>query len=254
MASTQDDAFREIQLSGKQLVFVAMAGLVIAVVIFLFGVQVGRGVLAQRGLPEAADAVSSPEPPLASAPVSQPSSGAPVTAGEKLSYAERLASPQPAAEQLKKQGDPAPAPVVTAPAPKPDSPAPVAPARAAGTSPAPAKASTPAPTAAASSPAPAAAAPTRMPAAAAAPAVAASPEPSGTGFSIQVAALAKRDEADVIAKRLAGKGYPAYVMAPAQGTPNMYRVRVGKYKERREADTVAARLQKEEQFKPWVVR
>ena len=45
MASTQDDAFREIQLSGKQLVFVFMAGVVIAVVIFLIGVQVGRGVL-----------------------------------------------------------------------------------------------------------------------------------------------------------------------------------------------------------------
>jgi apolipoprotein N-acyltransferase len=30
-------------------------------------------------------------------------------------------------------------------------------------------------------------------------------------------------------------------------------VRVGKYKERSEADTVAARLQKEEQFKPWIV-
>lgn len=246
MASTHDDAFREIQLSGKQLVFVAMAGLVIAVVIFLFGVQVGRGVLAQRGLPEAADAAGSPEPPLASAPLSQPSSGAPVTAGEKLSYAERLSSPQPAAEQLKKPGDPAPAPVVTAPAPKPDSPAPVVPTRAAATSPAPAKASAPVPPAAA---------PTRLPAAAApAPVVAASPEPPGTGFSIQVAALAKRDEADVIARRLAGKGYPAYVVAPAQGTPNMYRVRVGKYKERHEADTVAARLQKEEQFKPWVVR
>ena len=34
----------------------------------------------------------------------------------------------------------------------------------------------------------------------------------------------------------------------------MFRVRVGKYKDRHEADTVAAKLQKEEQFKPWVVR
>lgn len=229
MASTQEEAFREIQLSGKQLVFVAMAGLVIAVVIFLFGVQVGRGVLAQRGLPEAADAVSPPdEPPLASAPASQPSSGAPVTAGEKLSYAERLASPEPAAEQLKKPGAPAPAPVAVTPTPKPDSPAEKAPTRATSAA--------PAPTAAAPAPAPAAAA------------------PSGTGFAIQVAALQKREEADVIVKRLVGKGYPAYVVVPVQGAPNMYRVRVGKFKERREADTVAARLQKEEQFKPWVVR
>jgi cell division protein FtsN len=38
------------------------------------------------------------------------------------------------------------------------------------------------------------------------------------------------------------------------GAPAVYRVRVGKFKDRHEADTVAARLQKEEQFKPWVVR
>ena len=58
----------------------------------------------------------------------------------------------------------------------------------------------------------------------------------------------------MIVKRLAGKGYPAYVVAPAKGAPPVFRVRVGKYKDRGEADTVAARLQKEEQFKPWIVR
>jgi cell division septation protein DedD len=212
MASTQDDAFREIQLSGKQVVFVFMAGVVIAVVIFLFGVQVGRGVLAQRGLPGAADVANAAEPPPAPSSASQASSGAPVTAGEKLSYAERLAAPEPAAEQLKK---PAGSAVATEggplPTPKPDAPT----------------AATP---------------------------VAASTEPPGTGFAIQVAALRERDEADVIVKRLTGKGYPAYVVAPTKGAPTVYRVRVGKFKERGEADTVAARLQKEEQFKPWVVR
>jgi len=34
----------------------------------------------------------------------------------------------------------------------------------------------------------------------------------------------------------------------------VYRVRVGKFPTRREAETIAARLQKEEQFKPWVTR
>ena len=79
-------------------------------------------------------------------------------------------------------------------------------------------------------------------------------DPAGNGFAIQVAALRERSEADTIVKRLAVKGYPAYVLAPAKGAPAVYRVRVGNYKERREADTMAARLQKEEQFKPWVVR
>ena len=220
MASTQDDAFREIQLSGKQLVFVAMAGLVIAVVIFLFGVQVGRGVLAQRGLPGADEATAAAEPPLAPAAASQPSSDAPVTAGEKLSYAERLASPEPAAERLKKSAPPA-----DPPSPKPE-------------------AATPAPARAGASPEAARGEPQSV----------ASTEPPGAGFAIQVAALQKRDEADVIAKRLAGKGYPAYVVTPTKGAPSVYRVRVGKFKDRSEADTVAARLQKEEQFKPWVVR
>lgn len=218
MATTHDEAFREIQLSGKQLVFVFMAGVVILVVTFLFGVQVGRGVLVQRGTPESteASAASAEEPPPPPASAS-PASGAPVTAGEKLSYAERLAAPEPAAESLKKPETPA-----EAPTPRPEAP-----------------------------PAPA---PVAAPVATKAAPAAASTEPAGTGYAIQVAALKERGEADAIVKRLAGKGYSAYVLASRPGEPAMYRVRVGKFKERREADTVAARLQKEEQFKPWVVR
>lgn len=220
MATTQDDAFREIQLNGKQLVFMAMAFVVIAVGIFLMGVQVGRGVRGERGLPEGADVVAAAtpeaEPPLPPASGTQGSSDTPVTAGEKLSYAERLTGNEAAADSLTKT----PEPPAEAPAPK---------------------AETPAPEPTAATPAPAPAAP-------------AANEPPGNGFAIQVAALRERSEADTIVKSLAGKGYPAYVLAPAKGAPSVYRVRVGKFKERREADTVAARLQKEEQFKPWVVR
>lgn len=226
MASTHDDGFREIQLSGKQIVFVFMAGVVLVVVVFLMGVQVGRGVLAQRGLPGTGDDASlagDPELPPPAAASNQEST--PVTAGEKLSYAERLSAPEPPAERLRKQDDPPP------PAPKAEAPPPVA----------------------AVAPAVPAAAPvatTNVPA----PAAASPSEPGGTGFSIQVAALRERGEADTIVRRLAGKGYPAYVVAPAKGSATIFRVRVGKYKDRREADTVAAKLQKEEQFKPWVVR
>ena len=49
MAShTTDDGFHEIQLNGKQLVFLFMAATVVSVVIFLCGVLVGRGVRAER--------------------------------------------------------------------------------------------------------------------------------------------------------------------------------------------------------------
>jgi cell division septation protein DedD len=71
---------------------------------------------------------------------------------------------------------------------------------------------------------------------------------------VQVAALNARGEADAIAKRLSDKGYAAYVLAPATGTPAVFRVRVGTFKTRREAETIATKLQKEEQFKPWITR
>jgi len=227
MTTNHDDSYREIQLGGKQLVFLFMAVVVIGVTVFLTGVMVGRGVLAARG-PAGVDATvsaaeSDPPPPPASA--SPGSSTSPATAGEKLSYAERLGASEPPKEPLK----PEPAPAAEAPTPRPETPAP-APERA--------------------EPAPAAPPPAPAPAAKAA----ASSEPAGSGFAIQVAALREPEEADAIVKRLAGKGYPAYVVTPARGSAPIYRVRVGKYKERREADTVAARLQKEEQFKPWIVR
>jgi cell division septation protein DedD len=233
MASTHED-FREIQLTGKQLVFWFMAGIVILVVVFLMGMQVGRGVLMARGAPggEVAAAAATPEsePPPPPASASPSSSALPATAGEKLSYAERLGAAEPPKESLKAESTPSPVP----PSPKPDAPEPAT-----------------APPVAAAAPTPKAPAPK-----AAAPATAstASTEPSGPGFAIQVAALREADEADSIVKRLAGKGYAAYVVRPAKGQPQVYRVRVGKFKDRREADTVAARLQKEEQFKPWIVR
>ena len=232
MASAQDDAFREIQLSGKQLVFIFMAVVVIGVSVFLMGVMVGRGVLAAKGSPgaeatTAANEAEPPPPPPASA--GQGSSSTPSTAGEKLTYAERLGS-EPPKEPLKPE-----APAAEAPSPKSEAPA------------------------AESAPAPAAkpaeaAKPVPPPPAPAKSAAVATPEPAGAGFAIQVAALKEPTDADAIVKRLAGKGYPAYVVSPAKGTPAMYKVRVGKYKDRHEADTVAARLQKEEQFKPWIVR
>src|SRR5438132_1596414 len=87
--------------------------------------------------------------------------------------------------------------------------------------------------------------PTPQPARASA-AHAASAEPSGQGFAVQIAALNIRSEADAIVKRLSSKGYAAYVISPLDGTPAVYRVRVGKFTTRREAETVAAKLQKEE--------
>src|SRR2546430_13603391 len=69
----EDDGFHEIQLNGKQLVFLFMAATVVSVVIFLCGVLVGRGVRAERGADTEAANLSTAEPaPQHAAPAATP--------------------------------------------------------------------------------------------------------------------------------------------------------------------------------------
>lgn len=104
-----DDGVHEIQLSGKQIVFLFMATTVVSVVIFLCGVLVGRGVQARR--PAQADRVAAEPPPAAPADAAE-ASGADSGAGT-LTYPKRLESDTPVAEHL------APPPAVTPPAREP---------------------------------------------------------------------------------------------------------------------------------------
>ena len=67
---------------------------------------------------------------------------------------------------------------------------------------------------------------------------------------MQVAATKTRGEADTIVKRLSAKGYAAFVLA----NNNNFRVRVGGYKSKKDADVVAAKLKQEERVNPWVTR
>jgi DedD protein len=237
----QDDGFHEIQLNGKQLVFLFMAATVVSVVIFLCGVLVGRGVRAERSVAvtdSSAVLPESPAPPAAapaSAPASaeQPSATAPPVPPEdnKLSYSERLnegdrketLKPAPVPEKTVAEAAPRPVPPpppVAEPAPSPKATVPATKER-----------DTPA----------------------AVPALATSTS-RADGYAIQVAALRESGEADTIAKRLVSKGYDAYVLTPPGGTPSVYRVRIGSFKTRRDAEAIAAKLQREEQFKPWITR
>ena len=272
-----DDGFHEIQLNGKQLVFLFMAATVVSVVIFLCGVLVGRGVKTERiALVDAAAAnaaaETTPQQPGTPPPTpagSDPTAAAPPPAVDDLTYFDRLDKPKAGAEQLKPataRNEP-PAPLTAPAAPvKPTTPAtPVTPVRIdkpietrkaeqmakaeARPAPvqAPAKPAKPVTDMAAARPAPA----TKP---APAPPAPSAPAASTDGYAVQIAAMNVRGEADAMAKRLASKGYAAYVLAPAAGTPMMFRVRIGKFPTRREADTMAAKLQKEEQFKPWVTR
>ena len=232
--TTSDDGVREIQLNGKQLVFLFMAVTVVSVVIFLCGVLVGRGVQAR---PTAAEATPAVEPADATADAAPPAAPSGPTKAEGLGYTERLQSAGPSSEKLVARDESArtaPAPVATPPAAVTPAPAAVL-APAATTTPAPAAAKTPAPAE------PSAAKP--IPA-----------EPKGDGVAIQVAALKGRTEAEAVVARLKGKGFAAYLMAPLAGQPSVFRVRVGKFKTRAEAEAVATRLEREEQFKPWITR
>ncbi len=225
-----DDGFHEIQLSGKQLAFLVMMTLSGLVLTFLLGVQVGRGVRAERGEDpvDAAPAAStaSADTGAAAAPAEPPAP----TPETPLSYPERL-SGTPPSETLKPQAE-APPPVQTRPA-EPTPP------------PAPAAAETRA------TPPPAASTP---PPAAAARAAATVPTSGRPGrWVVQVISLKNRAGAAEITQKLIAKGYPAFMLPPS-GAPTLYRVQIGKYGDRNEADRVARRLTREEGYKPEVKR
>ncbi|MBA2258520.1 MAG: SPOR domain-containing protein [Acidobacteria bacterium] len=217
-----EDAFHEIQLSGKQLVFLFMLTTVVSVAIFLCGVLVGRGVRAERGEDATvASAQSAEAPPSDTAPVAAEPPAPP--AEHPLSFNERLRGETPAAETLNKSAaaaEPAPPPVAPDPAP--------------------------------------AAAPKQSPPAAAAAAVTASDDPSTAprpgSWVIQVHALQNREAAGTFVRSLKSKGYPAFLLPPPAGAPQIFRVQIGAYPDRSEAEKVVSRLEKEEQFKPAIKR
>jgi cell division septation protein DedD len=237
-STTQDDGFHEIQLNGKQLVFLFMAVTVVSVVIFLSGVLVGRGVrIAGAGAGQVSEVVgpSATGEALAAPPVE--TGNTPITTEKDLKAPAILGDNPPAEGPLKDGDEPSPksesvpdSPPVAANAAEAKTPPSVP------TAPAPAAPAAAAPAAAASSP----------------PPPAAPSAPTGKGLEIQLSAFRDRKGADVLANRLNTMGFTAYVVPPSPGAPSLFRVRVGKFKERREAEAVAARLKKEK-FEPWIL-
>ncbi len=232
-----DDGFHEIQLSGKQLVFLFMTATVVLVAVFLLGVQVGRGVRGSQSMDASTtEALSAAVPlPAASTP-SQPAaaSGPPAAeppapaqdAEDELSYAKRLQGDNAPTDKLKPQADAAPRNEAAPPKPAPQLSAP--------------KAAVP--------PSTPAAAPASAPKPAATPASGGQP---GT-WVVQLVALKDRGEASAMAKRLASKGYPAFVLDPSAGAPTIYRVQVGGFPDREHADQTARRIEKEEKMQGYV--
>lgn len=209
-----DQQFREIQLTGKQLVFLFMASLVLAVAIFLLGVSVGRGVGG------GALAIAPAEGASASAtdrtvPAEMPP--ATVTSPADLSYHSQLQGQSALAAQTPGNLTESPSPTAETP---PSPSASVSPAsQARGTAPA------------------------LAPLSAASPPRSVPTPPANPGWFVQAGAFGTRGNADKLIGQLKSKGHTASVVtsriAPA------FRVRFGPFKERAEADRLAVQLRAE---------
>jgi cell division septation protein DedD len=199
--------------SAKQLVFLAIMATVVAVIVFLCGVLVGRGVpLSRAQEATAADVFTGGSAPIAGgasdAPVAE--DGDPSSALSDLSYFERLNGTEPVEEAAGlRQSDPAES-------------------GQANLEPA---------------------APSALPSAVAAP------TPAVPVFVLQVTALRERAQAEQVAEDLVESGYPAFVVAPTDNAPvPVFRVRVGPYEDRAEAEATGQRLEAEERLRPWVIQ
>ena len=217
MATMANSGQTDAPPSAKQLVFVAMMATVVAVIVFLCGVLVGRGLPVQRM--GAGDPLQSG---LAGAVLFDTEVAA-VDDGtsplEDLSYHDELTEPAPsqAAPSTPEFRDIQSADVE---APRAEATLPLAPIAAA---------------AAAEAPRP--------------------PPTEPDGYMVQVTALRDPAEAQAVADRLIGRGYSAVVVAPADGAPvGVFRVRVGPFENSTEAERSRERLETEEAFTPWVIQ
>lgn len=126
-APVSEEGFHEIQLSGKQLVFLFMATTVVSVVIFLLGVVVGRRVPAETIVADATgttlETIAPDQAPVPGA--GQPAAEPPTPVQEEpdqFSYHQRLQQAAPPVEDV--QAPPAAPPARETPAPAPPSAAP----------------------------------------------------------------------------------------------------------------------------------
>jgi DedD protein len=83
------------------------------------------------------------------------------------------------------------------------------------------------------------------------------PHPSagdgGEGVTLQVAALRTKQDAEALVAILKGRGYPIFMVTPehAHADDNLFRVQVGPFKTRDDAEKVRAKLG-QEGFKPFI--
>lgn len=233
MSDSHEPSYYEIALTNRQVLFAFVILLVCLLAAFVAGVWVGRGGEVQAASPPAGER-------LADQAGAAGATGANGEALEKLSFfgddraaapAKEVAAPTTGGTTLRddlERGAP--------PAPPP---APPAAGAAADRKPEPAPPAPPPPTTTATAPPPAAAAPAA--------------EPTG-GLVIQVFSSRDKEQADKVVSQLKRGGRPAF-LSPVEvvGQP-MYRVRIGPYADRAEAQKVADAVRREFKLDTWITQ
>jgi DedD protein len=74
------------------------------------------------------------------------------------------------------------------------------------------------------------------------------------GYSVQVVAVVSLQDARQLLKRLIDAGYSAYIVRTAVGQVDMYRVRVGPFQSREQAEDAAGRLERDGFGKVWIAK
>jgi cell division septation protein DedD len=224
----------EVSLDTRQIFFLFFGGAVVACLVFVLGVMVGRRLESREQLGKKA-ATSAAVDPLA--------------ALDELGADEKPAV-QAAAVPSRLAPASAAGPAAAAPAP--------APAAAATAPPAPAEAARPIDQPAAKPPGPVAAAPKPADKPADKPAVAASGTSAGKKpgkYTLQLSSFQDRAEAEAFLAKVSGAGYKPYIVesvVPDRGT--FYRVRLGEYPDHDTALTAKSDFEKSQHIIAYVTR
>lgn len=227
MAEYEEAGYYEIQLNNKQLVFFFMAAVAISVVLFLCGVMVGRGV---RDATLAAGGNSIMSKPVGQSGQSMKTTVPPADVVSELDFPKRLEAEKVDAELQSPANNPEQLMASVTKSKKTRK----------ATQPSAAKE-------ASTKPRPASTQPKRD----------RSADPGVIGaergaFTIQVVALKTEEAAASLVKRLQDAKYRAY-LEPG-GSAGLYRVRVGRFESRGQAEQVAAQLREVEKFKPYITQ
>ena len=230
----------------KQIVFLFMAATVVAVVVFLCGVLVGRGVpLPGRGTAAAATGSGHEDVPPATLGLKRSEPSAAAAESEDLSYYRILTRDSPSLLETPESSSDEP---TARPAEEPRVEAGGIEENGLTTSAAPGRASEPSP----EPPATANADTTNDTGGQESDATS---TPPADGYYVQVVALRETHSVNGVVARLRARGLSTIVLEPNADEPiELYRIRVGPYTNRAEAERVRQRIQTEDQFTPFVIR